>query len=263
MAMQNFTPGEQAEINGDRRILDPGLIAKIRSTRVPQPFMLYDSINIGDGQNDISRGWYNTWAGFGRAQMLKFFEGRDPNTDSAYVNITTPTADFAYEIKMISIEFWAPTGYSDRDTDANDTEFVPDLWTRQVPFQSSVNILTQNGADQLIQIPCVHAPGGSGQSQPQLGAAATPQYIPGTNGTAQFSNRFVMQNAYMLPAKASMQAELQISSPVREVLQTIAGPGFTQYTNGAGQTVEMPKVYTVRIGLLGMRYLQIRGVRAA
>lgn len=258
-----FTPQESAIINGTRPIIDVDLQNKIRRARAPLPFLWYDSQNIGPGQNDLSRGWFNTWAAMGNAQVISFFKGRDPNIDRAYGNITEETADFAVDIHAISIEFNAPTGYADRDTLANDTSFVPDLFTRQLPMQSAFRLSVQNGADEILQIPCNAAPGGGGVSQPQVAGAAVPSFVPGTNGNPQFSNRFILNNPFMLPAKASIQGELFIANPIRDILQNLPGPGLLQYTDLEGDVADSPKVYTMRVGLLGKRYLQLRGERSA
>lgn len=250
-------------VNGSRPILDPGLIDRIRRTVAPLPFMWYDSMNIGVGQNALSRGWYDTWAGFGNAQNLMFFKGRDSNVDTAYANITEETADFAVEIHAFSVEFFAPTGDASRDTNPDDTLFVPDLFTKQLPSQSAIRISVQNGSDELLTVPCNYAPSGAGTSQPQIVSAAGPVVVSGTNGLPQFGNKFIMNKPFMLPAKASIQAELFLANPVRDILQNIAPPGMTQYTAADGDVIDSPKVYTIRIGLLGKRYLQLRGGRSA
>lgn len=245
-----------------RGVIEKTAAARIRQIRSAEMWDRYDSIVIGPGASDKSRGWFDTWEDFANADQLEWFSGRDTAAGPAYTNQNTERTDWAQDLYQTRIEFIAPPGLGDLETDVNDGQTLPILFTQQFPNQISIKVVLAD-SDEIARAPASHFPAGIGGAYPSVYGAAAPGAIGAPNGDPHISNAWKWPDPIMLAAKAKLTVRGSIDAPLRGLLAAMAGPGYKDMPDGKGGIKQMPNWYTIRISHWGPRYLQIRGARSS
>jgi hypothetical protein len=255
----------QAEIDAmadERGVVPPDFAEQVRKTRVAGMWSRYDSIVVGPGAENKSRGWFNSWANMASADVLELFSGRSSNAGKAYTNQNTERTDWAQDLYHTRIEFVAPPGLSELETDVNDGQTMPILFSQQFPDQMSTTILLAD-SDEIAKAPARHFPAGLGGAYPTVFGAASPGAIGASNGDPHVSNAWVWPDPIMLAAKAKLTVRLALDAPLRAMLLGIGGPGYKEIPDGSGGVKKMPNWYIIRVSHWGPRFLQLRGGRSS
>ena len=249
-------------LQDNRGVVDPAAAANIRAMRAAEMWDRYDSVVVGQNASSRSRGWFDTWTDFANADQLEWFSGRDTAAGSAYTNQNTERTDWAQDLYMTRIEFIAPPGLGDLESDPNDALVTPTLFTQQFPNQIAIRVVLAE-SDEIMRAPATHYPAGLGGSYPLIAGAASPTALGAPNGEPNVGNSFRWPDPIMLAAKAKLTVRGQIDAPLRALLQALPGPGSKNIPDGQGGFVNTPNWYTIRISHWGPRYLQIRGARSS
>jgi hypothetical protein len=246
----------------DRGVVPSNAAADIRRMRVAEMWARYDSIVIGEGAADKSRGWFNSWADMAAADSLEFFSGRSSNAGAAYTNQNTERTDWAQDLYQTRIEFIAPPGLSELESDPNDGKTMPILFCETFPNQMFARVVLAE-SDEIAKAPCRFFPAGLGGAFGQVFGAQAPGAIGQSNGDPHVSNAWVWPDPILLAAKAKLTVKMGIDAPLRQLLQGLAGPGHKSVPDGSGGTRNVPNWYTIRVSNWGPRYLQLRGARSS
>lgn len=238
-----------------------------RRTRVREQYERYDTIVIGPGARDISKGWFNTWAEFANASRIVWFAGRDPNIGLSYTNVAQERTDWAQDFYQLAIEFIAPVGFADFEGEPLDAQFFPLIFTTQVPQDMAFSMkLAQS--DTILEIPGTHAPGGTGPGGMVLDQSAAATTYAGHNGQSLLRNTWQWPEPVLIPAKGTIQVTAELSNPLKEFLSLYtACPGFKNIPmcppDPDGATNPLANWFKIRVTHRGPRYLQIRGARSS
>lgn len=258
----NFGQADSEALADNRGIVPDEQAKNIRRLRVAEMWERYDSVVIGPGASDKSKGWFNTWADFAGADVLQWFSGRDTNAGPAFVNQTTERTDWAQDFYYTRIEFISPPGMADIETEPNDAQITPTLFAQQFPTQMSIKIVMSD-ADEIAKAPANHFPAGHGVTNPIISAAAAPSVIAGGQGDPHISNGWRWPDPVMLAAKAKVTVIGGIDAPLRAMLSNLPGPGYKNIPIGDGEVHAMPNWYVIKVTHGGPRYLQLRGARSS
>lgn len=255
---------EDIEIHPDSRGVIPPLEAEqIRKLRAEEQWERFDSVVIGRDSANQSRGWFNSWNGFASAQQLRWFSGRDPGVGSAFTNQFSERSDWAQDFHQVCVEFIAPPGISDIETDQNDALITPLLFAQMLPQYLNLTLVLSD-SDSIAQAPASHYPSGFGISYPLVASAAATTVFAGNNGEPIVSNSWKFPSPVMLAAKSSIRIEGEISQPLRGALQAMAGPGDKLIpTANPQEPFSLANFFIIRATLRGPRYLQLRGARSS
>lgn len=255
--------GQDPEALADSRgVIPPGAAQNIRKMRSAEMWTRYDTIVIGDGAANRSRGWFNNWTDFANADQLEWFSGRDTAAGPAYTNQNTERTDWAQDLYQTRIEFITPPGLSDLETEANDALVTPALFTQMFPNLINIKVVLAD-SDEIMRAPAAFYPAGLGPAYGSVSAAGSPTTFGATNGEPHVSNNFPWPDPIMLAAKAKLTVRGSIDAPLRGLLAQMPGPGNKQVSIGGGAFATMPNWYGIRISFWGPRYLQIRGARSS
>lgn len=264
----------------DRGLVHTDVAQEIRNTRVAEQWVRYDSIVIGPGASDVDNGWYNTWAEFAAASKLVWFDKRSANVGDAYSNQTAERSDWAQDFFQTGIEWFAPLGLGERETQILDQVIMPELFTRELPNRMAFSVKLAQ-ADEIAQFPGTHAPSGMGTTGIVASQSAATLFSPGQQGDPHTSNSWKWPEPVMLPAQGTIRVTARIDSPLKELLAELGSignatpvrqcPGFKQIppcTVDTGFSEEptfilYPNWYVIRVWFRGPRYLQLRGGRSA
>lgn len=252
-------PQAQADQRG---VIPPDAANALRRIRAGETWVRYDSIVIGQGAQNLSRGWFNTWNQFAQANRLEFFSSRDPSVGFAYCNQNGERTDWANDLYQAHMEFFAPPVPADIASDNNDAQNTPFLFMSDLPPRLSVSVKLSE-SDEILKVPANFIPAGHGIAYPAVAAAASPVTLPGTQGMPSVGNGFKWIEPIMLAAKSKLTVVCEIDQPIRNTLLNLPGPGTVQIPDGAGGTIEMPIWYVIRFSFVGQRYLQLRGARSS
>ena len=255
--------GQDIEALADSRgVVPPDAAANIRKMRSAETWTRYDTIVIGKGASQRSRGWFETWKEFSEADQLEWFSGRDTAAGPAYTNQNTERTDWAQDLYQTRIEFIVPPGLADLETDSNDALITPVLFSTLFPNLISIKVVLAD-SDEIMRAPAAFYPAGLGPAYGHISGAASPSTIAPSNGEPHISNSFVWPDPIMLAAKAKLTVRGSIDAPLRGLLADMIGPGSKNVPIGDGATSNMPNWYGIRISFWGPRYLQIRGARSS
>lgn len=255
----------QEEINSasdHRGVVQASFAEQVRAARSAEWWERYDSIVIGPGARELSRGWFNDWQQLAAADRLTFFSGRDSSVGSAYTNQSTERTDWAQDLYHTHVELLAPVGASEIQTQSLDAQTTPLMFAHDLANQL---VLTTKLAesDEIAMAPASHYPAGYGAAYGQNSGAASPITIAGTNGEPFIGNGWKWPEPIMLAAKAKLTVVGAIDDPLKSALRTLPGPGFRRVPNGDGTFTEIPNYYVIRMTFAGPRYLQLRGGRSS
>ena len=245
-----------------RGLLTPDEYNELLKTRVAEQWERIDSIVIGPGARDIDDGWFNTWAEFAAADELVWYSGRSSNVGKSLSNQQTERTDWAQDIHQSLIEFIAPTGLSDFESDPNDGFVTPQLFVQQLPQYMPFRVQLAE-ADDMTLSPGSHYPSGYGPSYVVQDGAAAPSTFAGVMGEPSITNGWKWPEPLRLAAKSKITVLARIDQPYRTFLSNLPGPGFKQIPDGQGGVVQLPTFYIIRCTQRGPRYLQLRGARSS
>lgn len=238
------------------------LADEIRKTRAAEPWTVFDTVCIGPGCRLIDPGWFNNWNEFARAQRVIWFRNRAPSVDQAYTNKGFDKLDYAYDIHLIRCEFYAPPGLADSDSVGMDAQSMPLLFATEFPNRMSAEVVLMQ-TDPVLIVPFSHMPSGIGTTWTQLAAPPAPTTLAGTQGHPSVGNGYIIPGGLMMAANSSLQINGYVAEPLKSFLMSLplTMPGVSTFTNGEiNSTLE--KRYMIRIGLIGERYVQLRGARS-
>lgn len=254
--------GQDIEVHPDSRgVIPPSEAAEVRKLRAEEQWERYDSVIIGNGAEQQSRGWFNTWVNFAAAQQLRWFSGRDPGVGSAFTNQFDARSDWAQDFHQVMCEFICPAGLADFTSDGNDALVTQMLFGQWLMQYLRLRVVLSD-SDDIAAAPASHFPAGFGTSYPLVSTAAAPAVYAGNNGEPVVANSWKFPEPVMLAAKSTIRIEGEISQPLRGAFAAMAGPGNLNIPIPGG-VFELPMFYIIRITLRGPRYLQLRGARSA
>jgi hypothetical protein len=238
-------------------------VAGIRKIRNKEQWTRVDSICIGPGAQDQDGGWFNNWSDLAAAEQLVLFARPRPNAPGAYCN-TSEREDWAQLVYGMWVEWIAPTSELRYLTSAFDYDFAA-WFTTEVPRST---YLTVNLADQdnMLRVPANYAPAGHGTTELRQFGTSSPAISPGQVGVAAFRECWQWPVPLGVPALKRINVTLKFD---RRVFAPLTG-----LTNAPGSTV-FPTVdpdnplgiilrsianrFVIRVGLLGPRFVQLRG----
>lgn len=261
MAFGQNSPIEDAPKDG-RGLITPEAAEIIRNSRVGEQWERIDSVCVGPGMRDLDPGWFNNWAQFAAAEELVWFSRRQANVGRSYVNQDTERTDWAQDIHQTGIEFIAPPGMADRETEEVDGEFTPMMFTRWLPTLMPMNIQLAD-TDSISMAPANHMPSGYGTDGTFAAGAAAPLVIGGNQGRPTVSNSWKWPEPLMLPAQGKLTVRARIDQPLRGFLANLQGPGSKIVLDANQVERLLPNIYTIKIFHRGPRFLQFRGARTA
>lgn len=255
-------PGGGGNTEDDRGVLGAAAVANLRKTRSREQWTRFDSVIIGPGAARLSRGFFDSWVDFAAADQLQWFGSRDGGAGPSYTNQLTERADWAQDLYQTRMEFISPTGMSDLETDANDGDITPLLFSHELPNTMSMNVVLAE-SDNIARAPAVHFPAGFGPAYSVVSGAAAPTVIAGTNGEPSVRNSWIWPEPITLAAKAKLTVTAGIDQPLRQLFANLPGPGFRNIPIAGGGVHALPNWYIIRISFVGPRYLQLRGARSS
>lgn len=277
MGQQLYGQEIEAITDSKGRVL-PEIAEEIRKTRVAEQWERYDSIVIGPGAKALDDGWFDTWADFANADSLVWFTKRSSNVGRSYTNQGTERTDWAQDFYQTGIEFIAPPGLGERESEVLDQVIMPIFFTRELPNRMVFRI-TIADADTIAEFPGIHGPSGYGTTGVEASQAPAPLMVPGQTGEPHVSNTWKWPEPVMLPAQGRIAVQARIDQPIRALMQQLGDvegencPGFKMLppcgaaaagTGGAPLPfISYPNWYTIRVFHRGPRYLQLRGGRSA
>lgn len=249
-------------------MVDAATEEEVRNLRSKEQWLRYDSVVIGPGARDADPGWFNTFAEFANADRILFNTGsRSRAVGLEYSNQQSEREDFAQDIYQTGIEFHAPPGILDTESQALDATVMPLLWVTELPNRSSFRI-TMADTDTIAIIPGIHAPAAVGTSQVATDDSSSNVTIGGQTGTADLRNSWTWPEPVKIPAKGQFAVELRLGEPIRQTLQGLTNtPGtktlIESLPNLQVNQVEYPNWYFIRVWHRGPRYVQLRGARSS
>jgi hypothetical protein len=246
----------------DRGILGKNAVANLRKTRSREQWSRFDSIIIGPGAANLSRGFFNNWVDFANADGLQWFSGRDTGAGPTATNQYTERADWAQDLYQTRIEFITPTGMADLETEANDGDITPLLFAHELPNSLAMSIILAE-SDNIAKAPASHFPAGLGPAYPVVSGAAAPTVIGGTNGEPSIGNSWKWPEPITLAAQSKLTVQGSIDQPLRQLFANLPGPGFRRVPTAGGSFYDLPNWYQIRVSFDGPRYLQLRGARSS
>jgi hypothetical protein len=244
------------------RLTPPAVEQLIRDTRSAEQWERYDSVVVGPGARETSKGWFNSWSELAAADRIVFFNGRDSNVGAAYTNQTSERADWAQLIQQAMVEFIPVPGFSDLESDPNDGQSMPILFQQQLTNMMSFRF-TLSDSDEIALAPGSHFPAGVGASGGSVDGSASPVGIGGSNGLPYNKNSWQWPHPIGLAAKSKITISGRIDNPFKAMLQNVTGPGTKSLPKLGGGFAELPNWYIIRVTLRGPRFLQLRAARSA
>lgn len=246
---------------------------------VLEPQTLIDTVLIGPSVASMQfrDGWYTSFANFGAALEIPFFNVRNRNHGLPYNNQDTRDQT-AYGMKVynlgvcffgpqVATQFLeapnAPGGYAVE-------EIHSAVWEADLPEHASV-ILRVNQDDRLkaqcAMVPCGYGPvgGGMGHGDPTQDVSYLPSYIPSTmkgcttGGIADLGNKWPFPEPLDVPRRATLSAVIKLSDYARALLAQMTGPHGLWAQDVRGQGVVLPSLFGVQISMTVKRYVQQRG----
>lgn len=240
------------------------LAAEIRKTRQGEAWESYDTVVVGPGANARDPGWFDTWAAFANASEIQWFRTRSSSVGESYTNRPFDRWDYAFDIHMIGIEYLAPLAFGQFASNPVEALTGPEIWTRKLPERMPYKLKIAD-TDELLILPGSHAPAGVGPYGGIASADAAQYHAPPTNGQPLFVNRWRLGEPIMVPRGSTFVIRSRVDEPLRNCIAEMIGPGF--YNLPTGQTVatggdlfmRCPAYYEIRITLVGVRYVMLRG----
>lgn len=255
----------ETEVPNNRRV-PKELADEIRRTRAGEPWESYDEVVIGPGANTIDPGWFNSWADLANANEVTFFRSRSSAVGKSYTNRPFDRWDYAFDIHMFGIEYLSPVGFSEYMENVTDVKLMPEWWTRKLPERMPFTVKIAD-TDEILILPANHAPAGVGPYGGIASADAAQFHAVPVNGQPLWVNRWKLGEPVMVPRASTFVVRTQIDEPWRSQLAAMnLAPGFMNAPTGGPFVVgspapfrRIPNWYSMRITLIGVRYVMLRG----
>jgi len=256
---------------------------------VAEAWPIFDTLCICStfyGSEDISQGWFTSFANFADKETHSFFMQRTIGTVGLqYTNKSTvDRMDFAYKAFSIGVRFFAPGvrtlgALVDGAIHYRDN-YSAHWWETELPSHCALQFKVQE--DIVAEGPAMlFSPGygmsGSGASfehdaieQAGPNGALNALYPPVMNwsmtqGVPSLSNRFAFETPIEIPRTGTIEAILHVSEYAREVLSDIgstivaAAPlNYIFVDDATPKYSYYPARYGIQVSLLGYRYVQQR-----
>jgi hypothetical protein len=234
----------------------------VRTLRAREQWERYDTVIVGQGAQDQSKGWFNNFAGFAAVSQISWFQSRDSNVDLAYTNQKSERYDYAQDIYNCNIEFMSPAYQAEFDTLGESQKEALIIWTQELPKAMGFETLLAD-ADIIAQGPGTAFMAGRGNAGGFATDTGASMVSGGNNGLAMRDNSWSFPEPIMIAAKAKLTVRAYIASPIKNLLAQLPGPGTVEIPNGLGGYITVPNWYGIRVSFRGPRYLQLRGARSA
>jgi hypothetical protein len=241
----------------------PDFVDVAQKLRNREQWLRYDSVQIGPGARGEDPGWYDSWAQFAQAEQVELFSGARQGVNKAWSN-SSEREDYAQLIYGMYAEFTAPVCDLRQLTNPLDQDLAR-WWTSEIPRGTYLTVQLQD-TDNILRIPATYAPAGHGPTEVRTDGAAAPTLNPGNSGAAQWRECWQWPIPIGVPAVKRVQCTLKFDRRIFQRLQFITNaPGFTVWTAinplDPQQTLVIPiqNRFSVRVGFLGPRYVQLRG----
>lgn len=248
---------------GESSTPDVPFIDAARKLRNKEQWLRYDAIQIGPGARAEDPGWFNSWADFATAEQVQLFGGTRNNVNKAY-STSADREDWAQLVYGMYAEFLCPVMDSRQLSNPFDLD-IARWWTSEVPRSTYLTINLQD-TDNILRIPASHAPAGHGPTEVRTDGASAPTLNPGNSGSPLWRECWQWPVPIGVPAVKRIQCSLVFD---RRIFQRLAGltnaPGFTVWAAQDPNNpfniiiINVPNRFTVRVGFLGPRFVQLRG----
>lgn len=254
---------ERPEQTDSRGVIDYAQAKAYRGVRAREQWERIDSVVTGIGASNV-QGWFETFQAMAAAEKLVWFAGRDPNVGSAYTNQDSERTDWAQDLYDISMQFIAPPGVGDLETNANDALVSQVLWHQLMSVLSLRIVLSES--DEIAKAPADHFPAGFGTSYPLFADQSSSFSFFGNNGEPIVGNTWKFPVPIMLASKSRITIEGRIDRPLKNTLAGISGPGYKNIPTGfapPNNFILQPNWFAIKATIRGPRYLQLRGARSS
>lgn len=267
MAEQVYTEAEREALElaarGSGRV-DREAAQTVRRMRAREQWERYDTVIVGNGAADQSKGWFNTFTGFANVQQLSWFQSRDANVDLAYTNQRSERLDYAQDLYNLNVEYIAPSYLAEFDSAGELSKIAQALWTQELPKAMSFEVLLAD-SDIIAQGPGTAFMSGRGNAGMFATDSGASVFNGGNNGLANRDNGWSFPEPIMLAAQAKITVRAYIAQPIKDALRALIGPGSWVFPNPSQPSgyYTMPQWFSIRVSLRGPRYMQLRGARSA
>lgn len=241
------------------RVTNAGYVRKLRNR---EQWERYDSIVVGVGARNQSKGWFENFVDLSRVSQISWFQSRDSNVDQCWTNQKSERYDFAQDLYQFMLEFLCPAYMAEFSNDGAAAKYAQFLWTQELPKALGIECLLAD-SDIIAQAPATAFMAGRGN----FGAFATDTagslVIGGNNGTPNKENAWLFPDPVMIAAVAKLTVRGIIGQPVNDVLRALPGPGTSSVPDGNGGYITVNNWFAIRATFRGPRYMQLRGARSA
>lgn len=258
--MDELEQAKEAEPQSDSRgrVMNA---ADVRRLRNREQWERYDSIMVGPGASQVTKGWFNSFTEFARVSQIMWFQSRDSNVDLCYTNQRSERYDYAQDLYNFHLEFIASTFEAEFDSLGASAKAMQNIWCQELPKALGIEVLLAD-ADIIAQGPATAFMAGRGNSGGYATDTGATLVHGGTNGVPNKENGWAFPEPIMIASHAKLTVRAQIGQPIKDLIQAMEGPGTSLYPNGQGGYVEKPNWYGVRATFRGPRYMQLRGARS-
>lgn len=247
---------------------DQELLEQMRNLRDRQPWVLYDSVVVGPGAGRI-QGWHNTYGSFAGADELRFNDGTrtEGNAGPIYCNQNGDTQDWAMDIYQTKVEFIAPFGWEEMESNAFDAGAGPFFWLQELPARSVFQVKLAD-SDEMLRVPGVMLPSNMGVEGAAVAGAASTFALPGHTGHAALTQGWLWPQPLEVPAKGKIATIMRLGTPIKQFYQALTALPATKNITvplaaGGFQVVPYPNWYVIRVSHWGARSVQLRGARSS
>lgn len=261
----NMSPADQEQISTPKpdhrgRVTNS---APIRYLRSREQWERSDTLWIGQGAADQSKGWFNTFAAAANVSQWSWFQGRDANVDLAYTNQKSERYDYAQDLYTCEMEFLAPTYQAELvDGSAASQKAAQLIWLQEIPKALGVEVLLAD-ADIIAQAAATSFMAGKGNFNAWATDSAGAMVNGGNNGAPNKGNAWQWPEPIMIAAVAKLTVRAYVATPLKSVLLNLPGPFNDLIPNGTGGFIEKPNWFGIRVTFRGPRYMQLRSARSA
>ena len=231
------------------QVLEPQHFLKVGSN-----WIYYDSIMIGPGWSEKSKGWFENFTDMAKKDRLTFLNVRSGSKDGyAYTNMdSTDQIGRPFRCESIGIRFIypSPTMADEHQTTYAATKYFQTALTEHCYCEFWIR------DDQWCLLNPDMMPDGFGYTgdlvQNTIEPSASDLITPGVPHT---DNRFhYLDDGIRIPETAQVKLELTFSEYAKELLQEMG-----EVLPLDGKEGEFPNAAKIKVTLRGLRYVQMKG----
>lgn len=252
---------------------------------VAESYPIYDTVIVSTelfGKEKSLNGWYTSFVDFAADEKHTFFKSRTiGNSHLAYCNMdSADNIDFVFKAFSLGVRFFAPVmpeGFNEIIVSpAGMNENVIPFWLFDLPkhvgldFRVQQDVIVENTA---LATPPGYGPRGGGGAMPDADASGTYpnqaawKVVTGTQGEPVIDNRFPFPEPIEIPRNTPIEANLYLSSYVRQIVGGWTGPRAwvlpteeqTAQPAGQGDYFSVNTRFGIQVSLYGYRMVQQRG----